>query len=108
MVWFAWFETLACASPHHDDVEWIAQKPVMVRSGPPGTRLEPRNGGVPLRFGNPPAPLGRICETGEAGAFQFRALSASDVQRRPGLGRLVEFAPIGMAFGDGLLRRPLA
>ena len=45
MAWFAWFETLACASPHHDEVEWTAQKPVMVRSGPTGTRLEPRYGG---------------------------------------------------------------
>ncbi len=42
MAWFAWFETLADASPHHDVVEWAAKTPVMVRSGPSGPRLEPR------------------------------------------------------------------
>ena len=52
MAWFAWFETLAYASPHHDKVELIAQKQVMVRSGPPGTRLEPRNGGDTSIFQN--------------------------------------------------------
>ncbi len=42
MAWFAWFETLADASPHHDSIEWAAKILVMVRSGPSGPRLEPR------------------------------------------------------------------
>ncbi len=42
MAWFAWFETLADASLHHDAVESAAKYLVMVRSGPSGPRLEPR------------------------------------------------------------------
>ncbi len=47
MAWFAWFETLADASPHHDAVEWAAKTLVMMsrvtmRSGPSDPRLEPR------------------------------------------------------------------